>query len=248
MPRVAPVRPEELSALKKILAIVAGALVVLVGIGVAVWFLFLKTDPKAKPVEVATPTAETSAGAAASPDGTWKIVAGTDQATGDDAETFVGYRVEEVLFGINQTATGRTPDVTGSLTVSGTTVSKVSITADLTTLTSDKDMRDNAIRDDGLQTSKFPEATFTLTTPITLSAAPTLGTSVQADAQGDLTLHGVTKPVTVSLEARWDGTNIHVFGTLPVNFLDYDITAPSRPQISVEDKGAMDVNLWFGPS
>ena len=48
----------------------------------------------------------------ASPTGTW-------QATG---KSVVGYRVNEVLFGQNNVAVGRTNAVTGSITVDGASV------------------------------------------------------------------------------------------------------------------------------
>lgn len=230
--------------MRKLITVVVGVLVVLVAAGVVVWFVFVKTDAKPKPKEVATPTQIPAATSGAN--GTWTVVAGTDAASGDDAKTFVGYRVQENLFAVDQTATGRTPNVTGSMKIDGRTVSDVSVVADLTTLTSDQSRRDNAIRDDGLETNRFPTARFELTTPVLLPEDPVVGKDFAVKATGDLTLHGVTRSTTIELRARWDGKSIHVFGTLPVQFSDYGITAPNRPGISVEDRGDMDVNLWFG--
>ena len=94
---------------------------------------------------------------------------------------------------IEQTATGRTSDVTGSFTITGTTVRDVSVTADLRTLTSDRDQRDNAIKDRGLESNRFPEAKFVLTAPIDEPKLPAAGETVTTTAKGDFTLHGVTK-------------------------------------------------------
>ena len=58
-----------------------------------------------------------------------------------------------------------------------------------------------------------PDGPFALTAPITLPAPPSLDTPVEVQATGDLTLHGVTKPVTVALKARWNGDLIDVAGT-----------------------------------
>ena len=53
---------------------------------------------------------------------------------------FVGYRVQELFGGetLKATAVGRTPAVEGTMTVSGTWVTPVEITADMTQLKSDK--------------------------------------------------------------------------------------------------------------
>src|SRR6478735_2386006 len=73
---------------------------------------------------------------------------------------------------VDNEATGRTSDVTGSMAISGSTVSGISVTADLTKLQSDKAFRDNVLKSRGLETDKFPTATFTSTAPATLPSAP----------------------------------------------------------------------------
>ena len=56
------------------------------------------------------------------------------------------------------------------MTIDGTTVTDVTVTADLRDLTSDNSFRDGRIRSEGLESDEFPEAKFVLTEPITLSA------------------------------------------------------------------------------
>ncbi len=60
--------------------------------------------------------------------GTWTV------GTGSTA----GYRVDEVLFGQSTTAVGRTKEVTGSMTITGTTVTAANFSVDMTTITSDR--------------------------------------------------------------------------------------------------------------
>ena len=130
--------------------------------------------------------------------------------------------------------------------IDGTTVSDVTVAADLTTLQSDNSFRDGRIKGEGLESTKFPEAKFVLTEPITLSAAPTAGTTVKTEAKGKFTLHGVTKDVTIALEGRWDGKQVQVVGNLPIVFSDYGITAPTAPAVaSVDDHGEMELQLFF---
>src|SRR5205807_1392197 len=121
---------------------------------------------------------------------------------------FVGYRIQELFAAatVKRTATGRTPKVRGTMSVSGRTIPSAQVAADLTGLTSDQARRDSAIRERGLETGRFPEATFTLTAPITLPSTPVKGTSYRVTATGDLVLHGVTRSVQVALEAKWNGS------------------------------------------
>jgi polyisoprenoid-binding protein YceI len=217
-------------------------LVVIVGLGVAGWYFFLKTDPEPRAAIKETPVVtDPSTDSAAALDGTWAVKPG-------GSDNFVGYRVTEKLFAnISDTeATGRTHNVTASMTIDGTTISDVTVTADLRDLTSDNSFRDGRIKSEGLESDQFPEAKFVLTSPITLSAVPTAGETVKTEATGDFTLHGVTKSVTISLQGRWDGKQVQVVGDLPIAFSDYGITAPTAPAVaSVDDHGEMELQLFF---
>ena len=79
-----------------------------------------------------------------------------------------GYRVKETLFGQSTEAVGRTNSVTGSLTISGTTVSDGDFTVDMTTVKSDSSQRDGQFNGRIMDTSQFPTSTFKLTQPIDL--------------------------------------------------------------------------------
>jgi polyisoprenoid-binding protein YceI len=222
-------------------------LVVIVALAVAGWYFFLKTDPEPRAAIEKTPVVTDSTvpgGTPSGPDGTWTVKPGNQS-------NFVGYRVTEKLFAnISETeATGRTDNVTGTLKIDGTTISDVTVTADLRNLTSDNSFRDGRIRSEGLESDQFPEAKFVLTKPIVLGAVPAAGDTVKTEAVGDFTLHGVTKSVTVSLEGRWDGKQVQVVGNLPIAFSDYDISAPTAPAVaSVDDHAEMEMQLFFDAS
>ena len=165
----------------------------------------------------------------------------------DFSSSFVGYRVQEELASVGATeAVGRTPDVSGSLTVDGTTITAAEFTADLTTLVSDESRRDGQLRNQALETSQFPTATFTLTKPVELGSIPAEGQAVDVTATGDLTLHGVTKSVEIPMQAKLENGVVTVVGTLPIVFADYDIAKPtSFVVLSVDDKGVMEFQLHF---
>src|SRR3990172_7635776 len=88
------------------------------------------------------PSASADVGATASSDataadgitGTW-VVDPSVGSISDFSSTFVGYRVREELASIGATeAVGRTPDVTGSLTIVGTAITAGGLTPGPTTL------------------------------------------------------------------------------------------------------------------
>ncbi|WP_131745271.1 YceI family protein [Frankia sp. Cppng1_Ct_nod] len=223
-------------------AIIGGIVVValLVG-GPFVYINFIEGDPPAKlsvnsqSTQAASDTAGTTA---VSADGAWAV------GTGSQA----GYRVKEVLFGQATTAVGRTSGVTGKMVVSGTTVESANFTVDMTTVASDQSQRDGQFHGRIMETSKYPTATFTLTKPIDLGSVPAAGVTKTYQATGDLTLHGVTKTVTISLDTQRSGVQIKISGQIPIVFADYNVSNPSFGGIKTEDNGTMEVLLVFTKS
>lgn len=178
----------------------------------------------------------------ASLDGVWTVTAGEG-----DEETVAGYRIDEVFAqGAREaTAYGRTTEVTGSMTVEAGQVTEGSFEVDMTTLQSDEDRRDNAIRDRGLQTNQFPTATFALTEP---AAVPELvsGQVGALPVTGELTLHGVTQPITIDLNVKASGDLFIIQGSAPVVLADFEIEPPSIGGfVTVTDEGSFEfiVNL-----
>jgi polyisoprenoid-binding protein YceI len=168
-------------------------------------------------------------------DGTWEVGEGTQ----------VGYRVVEDFIGGLQDneAVGRTPDVTGSLTIEGTTVPAAEFVADLTTLESDEPRRDGQVQGRILETAEFPDATFTLTAPIDFGSVPAAGQEVAAQATGELQLHGVTQEVTFAGRGKVVDDHIEILGEIPIVFADYEIANPSNALISTEEEGLLEFLL-----
>jgi polyisoprenoid-binding protein YceI len=221
----------------------AAAVVVLVVGGFGVWyFVFRDTAaPVASLAAVEGSGSDAASGGSpiTNPDGTWTLV------TGDNI--FVGYRIQELFGGdtVKRTATGRTPAVSGSLTVQGNQITAVDITADVQQLKSDDSRRDSTQKAAGLDTNTFGTARFVLTEPITLSGPPAEGASIDVQATGQLTLHGVTKPVTIPLQASVKDGRINVAGGAGVVLADYGISPPRTGFVNVDDNGAFEVQLAF---
>ena len=133
--------------------------------------------------------------------------------------------------------------------IDGDSATTVDITADLSTLESDESFRDNAIRGQALDTDRFADATFSLTKPITFGQTPSEGQTVKVEATGDLTVHGVTKEVTIPLEAKLvKGVKgvIVVTGQIDLPFADFDIEKPVAARVlSIEDHGILELQLFF---
>jgi polyisoprenoid-binding protein YceI len=183
------------------------------------------TDSTATPAENTT-AAAADAPAAGSVDGEWKIAEGSE----------AGYRVAEVLQGQKAEAVGRTMTITGSMTIAGTKATAGEFVFDLTQL-----KRDGQVQTRIMQTAQFPTATFKLTGPVDFGQVPAEKQTVTAKALGDLTLHGVTKPVEVELQARMNGANVEVLGSLPVTFADWGIENPSiKPFVEVGETGTIE--------
>jgi polyisoprenoid-binding protein YceI len=97
----------------------------------------------------------------------------------------------------------------------------------MSTVHSDQSQRDNQFDGRIMNVSQYPTATFTLTSPITLSATPTVDTTVHASATGQLMLHGQTHTVTFPVSAEYTGSSIDITGSIPITFADYGISNPS---------------------
>lgn len=156
-----------------------------------------------------------------------------------------GYRVDEVLNGTDVTVTGRTPEVTGSLAISedGLTLDSAEISVDVASISTDRDQRDAYFRDQAVHVAENPDATFVLTTPVTADALPNTNEVINVDAQGELTIAGVTKSVTAAIQVRSDGSTTEVAGSIPITFSDFGIQAPSLGFVKVEDSGFVEFQL-----
>ncbi|MFD2340351.1 YceI family protein [Clavibacter tessellarius] len=169
--------------------------------------------------------------------GDWKI------GTGSTA----GYRVAEVLNGTDVTVVGKTEDVSGTITVDGSTLKDATVKVDVGTIATDQAPRDDYFRGTAMEVSKYPDATFKLTQPVD-AAVPASGQVATVQATGELTMHGVTQSVTVPLQAALSGDGVQVSGSIPVTFSDYGVEAPSLGFVSVQDKGTVEFLVKATPA
>lgn len=208
--------------------------------------------------EGATPTASdgtqptaTPGATDAAPSSSWTV--DTDSVAYEFAEstgTFVGFRIDEEL--VEQgavVAVGRTPTVTGSLTVDGMTITDAEFSADLRDITSDVSRRETAIQRT-LDTDTHQFATFELDEPIELGTVPPLGEAIEAEGTGTLTINGTSQTVTIPLAAALVADDqLLVTSSFEVALTDYGMEPPSASVVvSVADVATVEIQLYFAPA
>jgi polyisoprenoid-binding protein YceI len=226
-----------------IAAVLAGGLALgAAGLAVLYFVVFAGSSPQKLALSSPTPSA---AGSTANPAstpaaGTWTVTSGSQ----------AGYRVREQLASLPapSDAVGRTTAVTGTVTLaqsaSGDSVTATSLTVDVSKLSSDQSRRDQRIHSQGLESDRYPTATFQLTTPIALPATAASGQAINVLAIGALTVHGVTKTVTIPIAARLTGSKIELVGSITFPFSQFGMTPPSIGGfVSVQDNATMEFQL-----
>ncbi|WP_040338108.1 YceI family protein [Candidatus Blastococcus massiliensis] len=198
-----------------VLALVAGPLI----------YAALDEDaPPARTVEAQPEGATVSAGT----DGTWAVAPGST----------AGYRVDEVLNGVDNTVAGTTDAVTGSVVVEDGSLVSAEVVVDVAGIATDNGRRDSYFRDSIMDVDRHPTATFAVTEPVELPELT--GTPVTIPVTGELTVKGATREVQVDLSAVRTPEGVDVSGSIPVTFADHGIDPPNLGFVRVEDTGSVE--------
>jgi polyisoprenoid-binding protein YceI len=232
---------------------VAAAVIAVLG-GVAAYGYFfsgLRTSPASLALSSPTPAASASATASstASPAavasaGTWTI----------SASSLAGYRVKEQFVGQTSAheAVARTSEVTGQVTIvrSGSSyqLTAATVTVQLGSVASVDQVagynvtnRDRIVAQT-LDVNSFPTAVFQAQ-PVTLPAAADSGSTVTVSVPGTLTVHGVTKSVTATVQLRVTGGTAQVAGSISTNMTAFGISPPTVPFTSVQSAITLEFQL-----
>lgn len=219
--------------------IVLGSLAVVVVVVAAVVIYFLVTREDEKPALSVTDRPTNTQVLTGSTDGTWTL---------SDA-SIVRYKATESFVGglADQAVSGETNKITGSITVAGTTVTQPDpFTVDMASIATGNGRRDAQYNGRIMQTATFPTGTFMLDAPLALPSVPAAGAEVSVAAPGTLTLHGVSKPVSVELKAKLNGAELDVSASIPVTWTDFQIEDPSLGGfVSVVPQGSIELLLVF---
>ncbi len=211
---------------RRTVVVVAAVAVVLIGGFVAAYLAFF-TDDSPDRLGLTEPPGGPATSAAGAPlaDLTGRWIA----AEGSEA----GYRVREKLANLpaQSDAVGRTTAVTGGMAVAAIgdrlVARDLQMEVDLTQLRSDDTRRDNRIRTQGLESNRYPTATFVSTADVSVPASAATGQPFETEVEGDLTLHGVTRRVTIPVEGQLTGDRAEVVGSLQFPMSMFAIDPPN---------------------
>lgn len=194
-----------------IIGLVAAFVILVVGL-----FLFSGSlvGPAPAPLQLQPLSPATTSSGTAPPDGTWRTEDGS----------VAGFRVPESFLVQSGTIVGRTSAVTGSLVIAHHEISSGAFQVDLSKLTIGG--KQNASFFQMLDTSKYSDATITLTQPIVFPSIPTDGQTISSQATVLLAMHGITHAVTFTVMARSNGSVLEATGSAPVLASDWRIKSP----------------------
>lgn len=157
-----------------------------------------------------------------------------------------------------ETIEGKTGQIDGTVEVdladAGTATGQFEV--DLTTVKTGIDLRDQHMREGYLHTDSFPKAAFKIV-KVTKANPKQLadGQPVEIEAQGELTIHGVTKPVAVSgtvtylkeseaTQARLPGDLLHIDVGTTILLSDFKVERPQFVLMKVSDKVELRVDVF----
>ncbi len=215
--------------------------VVLVAVGVVVGgpWVYARFVAREAPAPLAlTPTVQATPEIATGPvdiEGTWYAQTGSE----------AGYRLNETMSGQPVEVVGRTDDVTGTVTVTGGALTAASIAVDVASISTEEGARDLYFQR-ALDASTYPTATFELTQPVDVSALGQTDAPGSVTAVGTLTMRGVARPVTATLQVQRAIGGVELAGQLPVTLADFDLIAPDLGWVVVEPTGSVEVHLLLG--
>jgi polyisoprenoid-binding protein YceI len=218
----------------------------IVALAIAIPFIYIHFIEGSTPAKLSLPrttnssrsgsTSNSDEGSANSVAGTWNVGSGS----------VVGYRVAEVLIGQHTTAVGRSTKVSGSIVISGTAVTAGSFTVDMVSVVSDQSERNASFDGRIMDVAQYPTATLRISAPIALGTVPSIGTTGDYPATGDLSMHGATKAVTFTVFTERTSGGIDVLADIPIQFSSWNIANPSvGGLVTTASTGTLEVLLHF---
>ena len=223
-----------------VLCSLGGSLVVVAVVAFALVYFVLFPTSSPKPLALAPSSSAAPIATGAQFSGRWTVAGGS----------VAGYRVREQLGFLPalSDAVGRTSAISGAATFTEAgrvvTVTAAAFTIDVSKLKSDRSMRDQRIHTLGLQSDRYPRATFSLSTRLKLPASALSGRVVHVSVVGDVTIHGTTRQETVPLALRLSNAGIEAVGSLTFPWSEFNMTAPSIGGfVTVTNKATMEFDL-----
>jgi polyisoprenoid-binding protein YceI len=141
---------------------------------------------------------------------------------------------------------GRTSDVTGTIVAdpANPTASSVQVVINIDSLDTGVSLRNKEMRERYLQTDKFGTATFK-SVSVTGPAAIAPNQPAEISVTGDITIHGVTKRMTIPVRVVLipEG-RIHATSNFKIHMPDFGIDVPHTILVTVNDDVPVRLDVW----
>jgi polyisoprenoid-binding protein YceI len=210
-------------------------------------------EATAAPAATSAPDATTAPAATSAPDAAATSAPAATAATGGSGaagtRTFVivpdqseaTYQVQETFLKQNTpfSPIGKTSTLEGvfQFTTAGKPTGQVTgFKVDLRTLKTDNERRDNAIKENWLESNKYPFAEFVSTGVEGVPDSYTEGQEVSFKLLGNMTIRNITKPVTFDVKGKLSGDTVTGTATSEITMKDFGFEPPTiAGMISVQD-------------
>jgi polyisoprenoid-binding protein YceI len=129
---------------------------------------------------------------------------------------------------------GITGDVSGDFLLTPDTqpsVKSLKIVVDLRSLDSGAPERDDHVRNDTLEVTKYPYATFSVDDAQILPGSYSEGQTAMFKLKGEMTLHGITRPETFDLQAKLANNTITGTATTLIHLQDFKMRPPQTTAV-----------------
>jgi len=158
-----------------------------------------------------------------------------------------------------ETIVGKTSEIKGYIKVDPINITsdvKANFTVDLISLKTGIDLRDEHMRDNHLETNKYPEASFELENIISSSDSNLLENKTSLlTLEGDFSIHGVTKKISAQAmvayvienedtQKRLPGDLLHVEVQFEIFLADFNIKRPQFLFLKLDEKIVVNVDIF----
>ncbi|MGQ0679668.1 MAG: YceI family protein [Actinomycetota bacterium] len=218
---------------------IAGAVVLLGLAGAGLVYASVLSEAPAE-LEVNAAASTESASVIADPGGRWMVQPGS----------VVGYRVRRTFAGTPAAGevVGSTNAIQGGLLVTpegqNYAVSDILIVVDVSKLASDSPTWDDAMRTGGLETERFPSASFEADGPVVIPARVAGELSSELSFEGRLTIRDETRHVSIPVQSRVKESGVEVEGEFTFLMSEFGIAPTGIPGVlTIEPTATLEFKL-----
>lgn len=171
--------------------------------------------------------------------GDWELASGSE----------ISYRLRHHIpnMAVPLESVGRTQAIEGEMVVDyqrgSYVISELSVEVDMTKLVGDATNQGLALYTESLEPERYPSATFVGQTPIIVPQPQTGSDTVAFYFEGALTAHGITRQVSIPVQAVLSEKRVEAEGSLLFPMADFGITPPASSEVTVEPNGTLEFRL-----